>query len=340
MRPSSFVKKNRKIHTPPILKKLRNLHKDKPAKTKIMDKEERIEINSVKAYNDFSGVPTLHPQVAVIDMAQSSKEPPIRFSLSYGVYALFLKQTYCGDMIYGKQTYDYQEGTIVSFAPGQVVKIDRSNNLHAAKTSKALLFDAELIKGTTLGKNIKKYTFFSYQSNEALHLSEEEKEIINDCLKKIDREIHNPEDHHSRHLIISNIELLLDYCMRFYDRQFETRTEVNKGAISKFEEELNDYFEKGKTQQQGLPTVKYFAEQVCLSPNYFGDMVKKETGRTPQDYIQDKVLDIAKEEIRGTDKTIKEIAYDLGFQYSQHFNQFFKRNVGQTPTEYRRVGAA
>lgn len=316
------------------------MHKDKPAKTKIMDKEERIEINSVKAYNDFSGVPTLHPQVAVIDMAQSSKEPPIRFSLSYGVYALFLKQTYCGDMIYGKQTYDYQEGTIVSFAPGQVVKIDRSNNLHAAKTSKALLFDAELIKGTTLGKNIKKYTFFSYQSNEALHLSEEEKEIINDCLKKIDREIHNPEDHHSRHLIISNIELLLDYCMRFYDRQFETRTDVNKGAISKFEEELNDYFEKGKTQQQGLPTVKYFAEQVCLSPNYFGDMVKKETGRTPQDYIQDKVLDIAKEEIRGTDKTIKEIAYDLGFQYSQHFNQFFKRNVGQTPTEYRRVGAA
>ena len=294
--------------------------------------EDIIKINNVEQYNQLFGLETLHPLVSVIDLKQATQVPR-HFTINYGVYALFLKQTLCGDIRYGKQIYDYQEGTVTSFAPGQVAEVTMKDN--ARPTAQGILFHPDLIKGTSLGKDIKQYTFFSYESTEALHLSDDERSIFTDCMAKIRAELTHPIDKHSHKLVVRNIELLLDYCMRFYERQFETRTRANHDVLSRFEALLDEYFTNGMPQEEGLPTVRYFADKVCLSPNYFGDLIKKETGKTAQEYIQNKIIDIAKEMILGTDKTVSEIAYDLGFQYSQHFNRIFKKNVGYTPTEYR-----
>ena len=168
-------------------------------------------------------------------------------------------------------------------------------------------------------------------------MSEDEKAIYQDCLDKISQELDRPIDSHTKKLICRNIELLLDYCMRFYERQFVTRHDADQGILGKFESLLNDYFEEGNARREGLPSVKHFAEQCFLSPNYFGDLIKKETGRSPQEYIQSKIIDLAKEDLLGTDKTISEISYDLGFAYSQHFNRYFKRNVGKSPSEFRKT---
>ena len=201
------------------------------------------------------------------------------------------------------------------------------------------MFHPDLIRGTQLGQDIKQYSFFAYSSNEALHLSDEEKEIFNDCLNNIETEMNHSIDNHSKKLICRNIELLLDYCMRFYERQFITREAVNRDILTKFEELIDEYFQSDNAERNGLPTVKYFAEECFLSPNYFGDLVKKETGRSPQEYIQSKIITLAKEQLLSTEKSISEISYGLGFQYSQHFNRYFKRNVGLTPSEYRTATA-
>lgn len=294
--------------------------------------EKVINIETVDQYNKLYGLETLHPLVSIIDLAKATTWP-IRFRMNYGVYCLFLKDANCGDIRYGRQRYDYQEGTVVSFAPGQVVNIDIPNG--QKPTSKGLIFHPDLIRGTSLGRNIKHYSFFSYQSNEALHLSDQERKIVTDCLEKIQIELEHNIDNHSKRLIAMNIELLLDYCMRFYERQFITRSKVNKDFLMKFEQLLDEYFQNGYPQQEGLPTVKYFAQKICLSPNYFGDLVKKETGKTAQENIQNKIIDLAKEWIIGSNKTISQISYELGFQYSQHFNRLFKKAVGCTPNEYR-----
>lgn len=291
-----------------------------------------IKLDTIEQYNQLYGLETLHPLVAVVDLSKASRFPT-HFTLNYGVYALYLKQTKCGDLRYGKQMYDYQEGTVTSFAPGQVVEVKVTD--FVPPKSKGLLFHPDLIRGTSLGKDIKHYSFFSYASNEALHLSDEEKWIFQDCLDKIQVELSHPEDRHSRRLICRNIELLLDYCTRFYERQFVTRTNVNQDILGKFEDLLDEYFQNGKPQELGLPTVKYFADGVHLSPNYFGDLVKKETGRTAQEYIQNKLLNVAKEEVLGSNRSISEIAYRLGFQYPQHFSRIFKKAVGYTPKEFR-----
>lgn len=295
-----------------------------------------IKLDSVEQYNDLFGLETLHPLVSVVDLSQATRRPA-HFVLNYGVYALFLKQTRCGDIRYGRQIYDYQEGTVTSFAPGQIVEtyLEEGMPLNAY----GLLFHPDLIKGISLGQEIRHYTFFSYSSNEALHLSDEERSVFLDCLNKIQMELHHPIDRHSKRLISKNIELLLDYCMRFYERQFTTRSVANKDVLVRFEDLLDEYFQSDKPQTEGLPSVKYFAEKVFLSPNYFGDLVKKETGKTPQEYIQTKLIDQAKELIAGTEKTVSQIAYELGFQYSQHFNRIFKKNVGYTPGEYRKLQA-
>ena len=296
-----------------------------------------IKLDTVDKYNQLFGLETLHPSVSVIDLSEATRFPN-HFTINYGMYALFLKDARCGDIRYGRQTYDYQEGTVVSFAPGQVVETEMEEGTRPM--AKGILFHPDLIKGTSLGEEIKSYTFFSYKSNEALHLSEEEKGIFLDCLAKIKRELTHSMDKLTKRLIASNIQLLLDYCMRFYERQFVTRATVNKDVLSRFETLLDAYFQSGKPQDEGLPTVKYFAERVFLSPNYFGDLIKKETGRTPQEYIQDKLIDTAKERIAGSDMTISQIADELGFQYSQHFNRVFKKRVGITPNEYRKQIAA
>lgn len=296
--------------------------------------KEVIKLDTVDQYNRLFGLETLHPLVSVVNLSEATRFPT-HFTMNYGVYALFLKNVKCGDIRYGRQIYDYQEGTVTSFAPGQVVEVDMLQGVRP--NAHGLLFHPDLIKGTSLGQDIKHYSFFSYASAEALHLSEEEKSIFTDCLEKIRMELQHPIDKHSKRLISRNIELLLDYCMRFYERQFITRSESNKSILVKFEALLDDYFQSDKPQTDGLPSVKYFADKVFLSPNYFGDLIKKETGKSAQEYIQTRMIDMAKEMIAGTEKTVSQIAYELGFQYSQHFNRIFKKNTGYTPGEYRKL---
>ena len=300
-------------------------------------KEEQniIHIDSIDTYNRFMGFETRHPLVAVVDLSKANPESlKGEKTYNYGVYCIWLKQTKCGDITYGRQPYDFQEGTVVCFAPGQVVYFKPAPDFQPK--AKGLLFHPDLIRGTSLGKDIQHYDFFNYNSREALHLSEDERETFCECLSQIEKELEHPIDSHSRGLICRNIELLLDHCMRFYDRQFITRKAANRDVLARFEELLNGYFDGQRPYAEGLPSVKYFAEQCFLSPNYFGDLVKKETGRSPMEYIQAKIIDLAKEQLAGTERPINDIAFSLGFQYSQHFNRYFKRNVGKTPSQFRK----
>jgi AraC-like DNA-binding protein len=194
-----------------------------------------------------------------------------------------------------------------------------------------------LIRGTALAKTIDAYNFFSYQSNEALHLSDRERQIVMDCFSKIEFELQQTVDKHSKKLIASNIELFLNYCERFYDRQFITRDNANKGILEKFEDLLNGYFLSDKPQLIGLPSVAYFANELHLSANYFGDLIKKETGQSAKEYVQGKIIEVAKNKVFHSDKTVNEIAFEMGFKYPQHFTRLFKQRVGHTPNEYRNL---
>jgi AraC-like DNA-binding protein len=253
--------------------------------------------------------------------------------MSFGFYAVYLKDVRCGDIKYGRNTYDYQDRTLVFVAPGQIINVSIDQDYKPQ--GYALLFHPDLIHGTPLGSHMDDYTFFSYESSDALHLSEKERKIVLDCFGKIKYELEQGTDKHSKKLIAANIELFLDYCVRFYDRQFTTRRDVNIGNIGKFDILLKDYFHSDKPQTIGLPSVAYCAEQLHLSPNYFGDMVKKETGKTALEYIQLKTMDIAKEKILDASRSLSEIAYEIGFKYPQHFTRAFKKSTGVTPNEYR-----
>lgn len=292
-----------------------------------------LNLDSVDLYNKLYGLETLNPLVSVIDLNKATSSVDLN-RFNYGIYALYLKLEKACDIKYGRQTYDYQEGTIVCFAPGQTAETNPTTD-KVQVNAHGILFHPDLLRGTSLGKNIKKYTFFSYEVNEALHLSEEERSIVMDCLKIIRMELEHGVDKHSKTLLVNHIELLLNYCMRFYERQFITRGKTNRDVLTRFENLLDEYFESTLAEQDGLPTVKYFADKLCLSSNYFGDMFKKETGKSPQEYIQEKVIELAKERISGTADTVSQIAYSLGFQYPQHFCRLFKKRVGYTPSEYR-----
>ena len=294
--------------------------------------DEILRLDHVCQYNEMMGCETLHPLVSVVDF---SKCPPVKPShKSFGFYAVMLKDFKCGELRYGRHYYDYQEGTLVFFAPGQTGGVD-NNGVSFQPKGWALLFHPDLLLGTPLGHNMKDYTFFSYEANEALHLSEQERETVLDCLHKIEAELQHAVDRHSKNLIVTNIELLLNYCIRFYDRQFITRCNVNKDVLTRFENLLDDYFVSGKSQSIGLPSVQYFADQLHLSSNYFGDLIKKETGKSAQEYIQVKLINVAKDRVFDTSKTLNEIAYELGFKYPQHFSRLFKNRVGCSPNEYR-----
>jgi AraC family transcriptional activator of pobA len=297
-----------------------------------MDNMRRFE--TINDYNVFNNNETLHPLVSVINLSKAAPRQGSR--MYFGFYTIFLKDVKCGDLIYGRHTYDYQEGTLVFLAPGQVAGINSNGETYQPK-GYALVFHPDLIHGTHLGRHIQDYSFFGYQSNEALHLSERERKIILDCFSKIQYELEQAIDKHSKRLIVSNIELFLDYCARFYDRQFITRDNPHKGILERFEHLLNEYFQSGKPETIGLPSVAYCATELTLSANYFGDLVKKETGKTAQDYIQSKLIDVAKEKIFDQEKSVNQIAYELGFKYPQHFTRLFKQKVGQSPIEYRKL---
>ena len=289
-------------------------------------------INTVTEYNNFVGQETLHPLVSVIDF--SKIEPFYYFRKQMGIYAIFLKEAKCGNLIYGCNTYDYEEGTLLFIAPGQVYGIE-DNGEKQKGHGHALLFHPDLIHGTSLGKHIKDYTFFSYEVNEALHLSARERTIVNDCFDKIRYELEHPIDAHSKTLIVSYVELFLNYCKRFYERQFNTRSHVNKDVLVRFEKVLDEYFSSDKLLEFGSPSVSYCAEKLFLSPNYLGDLLKKETGKSAMEHIQLKLIEVAKEKIFDSSKSISDIAYELGFKYPQHFTRMFKKNTGYSPNEYR-----
>ncbi len=296
--------------------------------------EEIVKIDSVTGYNNMRGAETLHPLVTVLDLSKAQPMPAKTFN--FGVYAVYLKELKCGELKYGRSHYDYQEGTLVFIAPGQVMGVQPNVKTFEPK-GWVLLFHPDLIRGTSLGKHIHNYSFFSYDVNEALHLSDKERQLVLDCFGKIQYELDHAIDKHSKTLIASNIELFLNYCIRFYDRQFITRDNAHKGILEKFETLLNDYFESDKPQNVGLPSVAWCASELNLSANYFGDLIKKETGKSSLEYIQNKIMDRAKSRIFEEDKTINEIAYELGFKYPQHFSRLFKQHVGMSPLEYRRL---
>jgi AraC family transcriptional regulator, transcriptional activator of pobA len=289
-------------------------------------------LDNISQFNTLRSIETLHPLVSVVDFSKMKLIPEGK--VNYGFYCVFLKEAVCGDLKYGCKYYDYQEGTLVFIGPGQVVGIGNKPGSPLPK-GWGLLFHPDLIRGTSLGLNIKKYTFFSYEANEALHVSEKERQTVMDCFEKVSNELRQSIDKHSKTLIANNIELLLNYCMRFYDRQFITRSDANKDILAKFEQLLDNYFQSEKVDTLGLPKVRYCADQLHLSPNYFGDLIKKETGKSAQDNIQLKVMNIAKERIFDKSKTLSEIAYELGFKHPQHFSRMFKNETGQTPNEYR-----
>lgn len=291
-----------------------------------------LRIDQVSGHDAFYHQENLHPLVSIIDFEGTAPEV-YAHKMSFGFYAVYLKDVRCGDIKYGRDTYDYQDRTLVFVAPGQIINVSIDEDYKPQ--GYALLFHPDLIHGTPLGKHIGDYNFFSYQSKEALHLSEKERKIVLDLFDKIKFELEQRIDNHSKTLIAANIELFLNYCVRFYERQFITRNEVNRSSIEKFEELLNEYLHSDKLQIIGLPSVNYCADQLHLSPNYFGDLVKKETGRTPSEYINLKVMDLAKERVLDTGKSISEIAYDLGFKYPHHFTRAFKKSTGVTPNEYR-----
>lgn len=293
---------------------------------------QEVNYNTVQEFNDHFGFETLHPLVSVV---RSDKPRKIEESIyHYGLYALFLKENKGCKLSYGRTEYDFDEMTVTSFAPGQTIHVEPNPDVPIPKWT-ALVFHPDLLSRTQLGRNICRYEFFDYTSNEALHLSCGEIEIFRGVLDMIAQELRRSIDKHSRELIVSNIELLLNYCLRFYDRQFVTREEINHTVVKKFVKLLDEYIAQ-QAEKDGLPTVAYFADKCCYSSKYFGELVKTETGRTAKDFINDRVLRRAKQLLDDDAFSITQVSQQLGFEYPQHFVRFFKARTGQTPSEYRR----
>ena len=290
-------------------------------------------LTSVSQFNSERGQETLHPLVSVLDQSKSVAVKAARCHSE--LYVIFLKDLRCEDFQYGRNQYDYQEESLLFIAPNQVFGFDLPDKTHIQPTGWVLVFHPDFIKGTSLGRKMSEYGFFSYQANEALHISSREKQIVLESFQKIKDELERGIDKHSKMLIISNIELFLNYCIRFYDRQFITRQSINATILTRFEDLLNTYFESDLPQTNGIPTVAYFAEKLHLSANYFGDLVRKEAGKSALEYIQTKVIDLAKEKICAPNKSISEIAYEIGYRYPQHFTRLLKEKVGMSPLEYR-----
>lgn len=296
-------------------------------------KPRTITLDSVDAYNRLYGLETRHPLVAVIDL-KNAINAVNHILMDYGVYALYLKNGKSCTIMYGREPYDYQEGTVVSFSPGQLIGVE-TDNTEIKQDVVGLLFHPDLIYGTPLGDMIGKYSFFNYSQRESLHLSEHERKIFVGCLDRIRQEVEYPVDPYSADIISSHIQTLLDYLNRFYSRQFITRKKVGKSILASFEKELKDYYIDGKGRD-GVPSVAYFAANANLTPGYFGDLIKKETGDAPQELISRHIVSLAKQRLASTDDDVSVIAYDLGFQYPQHFSRLFKRLTKLSPSDYRK----
>ena len=301
---------------------------------------ESYQINTISQAHKIMGLlPPKHPLITVVKTADFKPTMDFRgMKVVNHLYEVTLKQLGCGNLWYGKNSYDYQEGTLVFTAPGQVTVLEGEMPVDNFENKGwTLAFHPDLIRKSSLADKMSSYTFFSYEVNEALHLSDDELKTIEDLLEKIVKEYTQNLDKHSQNLIISNIELLLDYCTRFYDRQFYTRTNLNLDYISKFEKLLREYYETQMADVSGIPNVKYLASKLNFSPSYLSDLLKKETGKTAQEHIHLFVIEKAKNKLLNSKDSISEIGYQLGFEYPQHFSNLFKSKTGLSPSEYRHL---
>lgn len=293
-------------------------------------------IETIEQYNRMFGVQTKHPLVTVVHVEDfSPAADELTQTVKYGLYAVFLKQGVGCRLRYGREQYDYQAGSIVTMAPGQVVTTEFALGEHSSW--KALLFHPDLLFGTPLAARLKDYSFFGYDQHEALHVSDDERRTIEDTFQHITNELEHAIDKHSSQLLTVYVQLVLDYCLRFYDRQFITRHKANSSLISRFERLVDDYLESDRPLLNGQPTVAWCANELCLSANYFGDLVRKELGSTAKDFITGKVIAKAKQALRTTDESITLISERLGFSSVSHFTRLFKASTGQTPSEYRQT---
>jgi len=293
---------------------------------------QHIYYNTIQQVNDHFGIETLHPLITVVHLDRRT-EMPEELRYHYGVYGLWLKETKGCTISYGRTPYDFDEMTVTSFAPGQQVDVKLVDPTIQPKCV-GILFHPDFLNRTHLGANIRRYEFFDYTSTEALHLSPSELVVFRQVVDMIEQELHHAIDSHTRELIVSNIELMLNYCLRFYDRQFVTREEINHSVVKKFLSLLDKYIAE-KAEHEGLPTVAYFANKCCLSNGYFGTLIKTETGRTAKDLINDHLLQRAKELLQTDGLSVSQVSQCLGFEYPQHFVRFFKGLTGKTPAQWR-----
>lgn len=300
--------------------------------------KEIIRIQSISEVHDFLGFPKpKHPLVSVLPINDKMT------NFDYGdatyifdFYQISMKSGVSGSLTYGVHSYDFQEGMMLFMKPNQTLRID-NNEQSKGSTGWTLLFHPDLLRKSPLGKMIDEYSFFNYEIHEALYLSEDEKQSVLELIQKIEKEYNQHIDKHSQDLIITNIELLLKYSKRYYDRQFFTRTNVNKDIISSLEHLIQDYYKTNKPEKLGVLSVAYCAKELNMSSNYLGDLIKNETGKSVKEHLQDYLINQAKNQIIGSNETIREIAYNMGFEYPQSFNKLFKAKTGMSPLEYRNL---
>ena len=292
---------------------------------------EKVYFNSIGAYNKLYGLPTKHPLVATVDLHEAANYAN-HIEMEGEIYGLFLKNApYCR-LKYGRKSYDFEAGTVVSIAPGQRVIVDLATE-DISLDAIGIIFHPDLFFGTSLSETIKQFSFFNYSELESLHLSEKEREKFELYYNILKEEIDQQIDAHSAAVISTNIQLLLEHLQRFYDRQFTTRHKENSDIVKQFETNLQQYY--SGEYPVTIPSVSFFAEKANLSPSYFSDLIKKETGSTPKDFISLFMMEEAKRQLVETGADISEIAYRLGFEYPAHFTRMFKRLAGMTPKEFR-----
>ena len=296
----------------------------------------KVRIQSVSQVHEFFGFDKpKHPLISVIPITDLMTNFDFgEITYLFDLYQISLKKGIVGSITYGRNSYDFQEGTVIFTKPDQALRIE-SNEDYSGASGWTLVFHPDLIRKSELGKSIDLYSFFSYEVTEALHLSDDEQKTLTELVDKIHKEYDQLIDRHSQDLIISNIKLLLDYCTRYYDRQFYTRTNLNKDFVTRFETLLKDYYQSEKPMEIGVPTVKYCGEEMNMSSHYLSDLLKKETGRSAQDHIHYFLIEKAKTKLLGTEDSISQVAYSLGFDYPNHFSKLFKAKAGMSPGEFR-----
>ena len=304
--------------------------------------KQTIEIRKVSELHRMAALPKpKYPLISVIYNRDIKTIPNIQgVKIINHLYTIIFKSSSIwSPFSYGRSTYDHEEGTLVFTAPGQVMEFEHEiSELDQIDTDGwSLVFHPDIFRKSNLSDKIKKYSFFQYDSNEALHISEQEKASLEDLLEKIVQEYSQMLDRHSQHLIISNIELFLDYCLRFYDRQFFSRANLNSDTISRFERLLINYYKSERADQHGIPSVEFCAKKLNLSPNYLTDLLRRETGKTTLEHIHYFLIERAKNSLLNSSEPISSIAYSLGFEYPQHFSSLFKSKTGFSPREYRHL---